>query len=81
VKASESANGYLEAHWQDFSGQNYFDENGLFIACIWAGPLLVMLMLQTFNFLRMNVNLLIKVKRRQLLESIKQRKERADKEE
>ena len=76
VKASEVGNTYLAANWETFSRQNYFDENGLFVACMWAGPLLFVLVLQAFNFIRMNANLLVKLKRRQLLERAKEGKKK-----
>lgn len=39
---SEFINTYLRNRWHDFSGQNYFDEHGIFMGVMWAGPLLIL---------------------------------------
>lgn len=42
TRLSEFINTCLRDRWQDFSRQNYFDEHGIFMGVMWAGPLLVL---------------------------------------
>jgi len=42
TRSSEFINTCLRDRWQDFSRQNYFDEHGIFMGVMWAGPLLIL---------------------------------------
>lgn len=42
TRLSEFINTYLRHRWQEFSRQNYFDEHGIFMGVMWAGPLLIL---------------------------------------
>lgn len=42
TRSSEYINTYLRNRWHDFSRQNYFDEHGVFMGVMWAGPLLIL---------------------------------------
>lgn len=42
ARSSELINTYLRHHWREFSRQNYFDEHGVFMGVMWAGPLLLL---------------------------------------
>lgn len=42
TRLSEFINACLRDRWQDFSNQNYFDEHGIFMGVMWAGPLLIL---------------------------------------
>jgi len=74
---SERINRWANEHWQQFAGQNYFDEHGVFIALVYAGPLLLISFVILVNFLIINAKLLIAVKRAELRS--KQKKEQINK--
>lgn len=42
TRSSEFINTYLRDRWHEFSRQNYFDEHGIFMGVMWAGPLLLL---------------------------------------
>ena len=42
TRLSEVINTFLRNRWPDFSRQNYFDEHGIFMGVMWAGPLLIL---------------------------------------
>lgn len=42
TRSSEMINTFLRNRWPDFSRQNYFDEHGIFMGVMWAGPLLIL---------------------------------------
>lgn len=42
TRSSELINTYLRDRWHEFSRQNYFDEHGIFMGVVWAGPLLLL---------------------------------------
>ena len=42
TRSSELINTYLRDRWHEFSRQNYFDEHGIFMGVMWAGPLLLL---------------------------------------
>jgi len=46
VFASETLNTHLGARWKEFARQNYFDEHGVFMATLYAGPLLCIAFVQ-----------------------------------
>lgn len=76
VFASERLNTLARERWTDFSRQNYFDENGFFVAVMLDGPLLALAMFQMLNFLSMASHLLVEVKREELQRSKKARDRR-----
>jgi hypothetical protein len=41
VYFAENLNRFLGENWKSFAGQNYFDQNGVFLSAVWSGPLLV----------------------------------------
>jgi hypothetical protein len=77
IYMSERINRWANEHWQQFAGQNYFDEHGVFIALVYAGPLLLISFVILVNFLIINAKLLIAVKRAELRS--KQKKEQINK--
>ncbi|CAM9178372.1 unnamed protein product [Discosporangium mesarthrocarpum] len=40
-RLAEFLNAHLHQRWQQFSRQDYFDEHGVFMAIMWAGPLIL----------------------------------------
>lgn len=69
VGAAERLNGLAAQHWREFSGQDYFDEHGVFAAVMWCGPLLVLATFQLCNFLALAGGLLVTAKRAELAEN------------
>ena len=41
VLLAEKMNCALGRRWESFAGQNYFDSQGVFMAVLWSGPLLL----------------------------------------
>ncbi|KAJ1434342.1 transmembrane protein 18, partial [Ochromonadaceae sp. CCMP2298] len=66
VFAAERLNSYCAVNWPLFAKQNYFDAHGVFASTMFAGPLLIILLIQLINFLRLAATQLIKVKRMEL---------------
>jgi hypothetical protein len=54
-------------HWKQFSTQDYFDPNGIFISALFSFPLLIMTLIILINLVLENVRLLIQVKRAQVI--------------
>jgi hypothetical protein len=46
VFLSETINSYCAIHWKEFSKQNYFDNQGVFIGILFAAPLLSICLFQ-----------------------------------
>lgn len=46
VYFSETLNTYGRVYWEDFTDQNYFDTQGIFISIMYSAPLLIILMIQ-----------------------------------
>jgi transmembrane protein 18 len=46
VFLSETINSYCATHWKEFSKQNYFDNQGVFIGILFAAPLLAICLFQ-----------------------------------
>ena len=66
VAAAERLNALGARRWSSFATQDYFDEHGVFAACVWCAPLLALAFLQLFNFLYLASNLLVDVKRNEI---------------
>jgi len=60
---AEKLNAYAGENWKDFSTQNYFDRNGVFLGVVLGTPLLVTLTVQLLLTLYDAANLVVKVKR------------------
>eukprot|EP00744_Colponema_vietnamica_P018954 GILI01026782.1.p2 GENE.GILI01026782.1~~GILI01026782.1.p2 ORF type:complete len:164 (-),score=32.96 GILI01026782.1:35-526(-) len=63
---SQHLNNFLSANWASFSSQNYFDKNGSFIFCFYAGPLLFTALCVVINSVIQTSEMLVKVKRAEL---------------
>ncbi|CAD7014945.1 transmembrane protein 18 [Ceratitis capitata] len=68
---SESINEIAAAKWSSFSKQQYFDSNGLFISTVFSIPILLNCMLIIGAWLYNSLQLLVKLKRAQLLQRVK----------
>jgi hypothetical protein len=66
VLFSERLNSWCSAHHADFADQDYFDSRGAFTGMLYSGPLLLVLLLQLINLLRVAGSALIKAKRLEL---------------
>ena len=76
VFAAEPLNTLARNNWRAFSGQDYFDERGLFATTVFSTPLLVILAVVLVNFLIITAAVMVKTKRAQLTR--RQRRETAD---
>mmetsp|Transcript_18764 Transcript_18764/g.55792 ORF Transcript_18764/g.55792 Transcript_18764/m.55792 type:complete len:200 (+) Transcript_18764:234-833(+) len=72
VAAAEPLNGLAKKHWQRFSGQDYFDEHGIFTCIVLCAPLLALSFAMMINFVFMASFLLVDVKRRELKDHLKE---------
>jgi hypothetical protein len=63
VLVSRHLNAIGAENWKHFSSQNYFDQNGIFVGAVFAGPLLVTGFVHLIFVLKTAANLLIVVKR------------------
>ncbi|KAF7812019.1 Transmembrane protein 18 [Senna tora] len=79
VYLAERLNSFLGKNWKSFSGQNYFDPQGLFLSVLWSGPLLViaMIILQ-INTLLSLCYLIVKWKRAELRHRARQARSKQD---
>lgn len=50
IYSSETLNSYGNLYWNEFTDQNYFDRRGIFMSIMFAGPLLVLLVIQLVSF-------------------------------
>eukprot|EP01100_Stratorugosa_tubuloviscum_P003029 TRINITY_DN1714_c0_g2_i1.p1 TRINITY_DN1714_c0_g2~~TRINITY_DN1714_c0_g2_i1.p1 ORF type:complete len:205 (+),score=62.75 TRINITY_DN1714_c0_g2_i1:47-616(+) len=50
-RLTEQFNNYGRSNWQNFTTQNYFDKNGIFMLIFWAAPILLICLGITVNFL------------------------------
>ena len=74
VFASESLNRIGGELWNEFSTQNYFDEHGVFMGVVFAGPLMLILTIQLLLTLATASQLVVTVKRHELgIEKAKQK--------
>ena len=46
VFLAEYLNDFCANNWESFASQNYFDKNGIFAAVVYAGPLLIIALIQ-----------------------------------
>ncbi|CAM9216148.1 unnamed protein product [Sphacelaria rigidula] len=74
ARSSEYINTYLRNHWQDFSRQNYFDEHGIFMGVMWAGPLILLGFAMLVSLLCQAASLMVAVKTEQFKREIAARK-------
>mmetsp|Transcript_11224 Transcript_11224/g.28319 ORF Transcript_11224/g.28319 Transcript_11224/m.28319 type:complete len:97 (-) Transcript_11224:31-321(-) len=65
VYLSEWINRWAHANWQSFATQDYFDRRGVFMACLWSGPLLLNGFVGVLCFIVEAASTLIAVKRAQ----------------
>eukprot|EP00903_Cladosiphon_okamuranus_P009697 g9225.t1 len=74
TRSSEFINTSLRDRWQEFSRQNYFDEHGIFMGVMWAGPLLLLGFTMLVNLLCQAASLLVTVKTQQFKREIAAKK-------
>lgn len=74
VLLAERLNNYLSSKWEQFSSQNYFDSQGVFISVVWSGPILLLSCFMLINWFYQTYLLMIQVKRAQI-----QRKQKSQK--
>eukprot|EP00752_Nemacystus_decipiens_P001940 g1869.t1 len=75
TRLSEFINTCLRDRWHEFSRQNYFDEHGIFMGVMWAGPLLLLGFTMLVNLLCQAASLLVTVKTQQFKREIAAKKE------
>uniref|UniRef100_A0A7S1T5J4 Transmembrane protein 18 n=1 Tax=Tetraselmis chuii TaxID=63592 RepID=A0A7S1T5J4_9CHLO len=73
VKFSERINSYLATQWEKFATQPYFDTRGVFISAVMSAPLILIMFVILINYLLASVNLLVKMKRKELQYKARQR--------
>ncbi|GJN12675.1 hypothetical protein PR202_ga30972 [Eleusine coracana subsp. coracana] len=78
VFLAERVNTFLGQNWKSFSGQNYFDPQGLFISVIWSGPLLLITILILVNTLVTLCMLMVRWKRAELRHRARQARNKQD---
>ncbi|KAL3845601.1 hypothetical protein ACJIZ3_003004 [Penstemon smallii] len=66
VYLAERLNRFLAGNWKSFAGQNYFDQQGLFLSVLWSGPLLVIAILILVNTLFSLCYLIVRWKKAEL---------------
>jgi hypothetical protein len=66
VYFAENLNRFLGENWKSFAGQNYFDQNGVFLSAVWSGPLLVIAIIILVNTLFSLCNLIVRWKKAEL---------------
>mmetsp|Transcript_17844 Transcript_17844/g.28914 ORF Transcript_17844/g.28914 Transcript_17844/m.28914 type:complete len:156 (-) Transcript_17844:2323-2790(-) len=71
----ERINRYAGSRWSEFATQNYFDERGVFAGIMYAGPLIILLLFQLLNSLYQTSQMLVHVKREELKQKMKSKKE------
>ncbi|XP_036340563.1 transmembrane protein 18 [Rhagoletis pomonella] len=72
---TENINEYAAARWQSFSKQQYFDSNGLFISTVFSMPILLNCMLIIGTWMYNSFQLMVKLKRAQLLQRVQNEKQ------
>ncbi|XP_053962809.1 transmembrane protein 18 [Anastrepha ludens] len=72
---SESINEFAAARWKSFSKQQYFDSKGLFISTVFSIPILLNCMLLVGAWMYNSFQIMVKLKRAQLLQRVKQEQE------
>eukprot|EP00920_Eleutheroschizon_duboscqi_P002639 GHVT01006191.1.p1 GENE.GHVT01006191.1~~GHVT01006191.1.p1 ORF type:complete len:228 (+),score=65.85 GHVT01006191.1:134-817(+) len=78
VLGSKSINQFCSYRWEQFSSQNYFDEQGSFAAFFWAFPLLSLMLVLLVNLLLLASRLLVEAKTKELKASLKERSRLAE---
>ncbi|XP_039955051.1 transmembrane protein 18 [Bactrocera neohumeralis] len=68
---SESINEFAAAKWKSFSKQQYFDSNGLFISTVFSIPILLNCMLIIGAWMYNSLQIMVTLKRAQLLQQVK----------
>eukprot|EP00918_Siedleckia_nematoides_P058738 GHVU01128137.1.p1 GENE.GHVU01128137.1~~GHVU01128137.1.p1 ORF type:complete len:212 (+),score=36.22 GHVU01128137.1:77-712(+) len=68
VSVSKPLNRLGSTNWELIAHNNYFDSEGIFIGCFWAGPLLLIGFIQLIFSLAWAAELLVVVKRRELVQ-------------
>merc|ERR1712100_340477 len=63
VWSAERLNNLAKGRWKDFSKQNYFDKNGIFMSGVLSAPLLLIGFIQLVITLRGSADLLVEVKK------------------
>jgi transmembrane protein 18 len=67
VYSTQYFNSYATDHWQALGfTQNYFESSGLFLSVVVSAPLLLLAAFQLFSSLRGAIDLLVKVKSKEL---------------
>uniref|UniRef100_A0A034WTQ7 Transmembrane protein 18 n=1 Tax=Bactrocera dorsalis TaxID=27457 RepID=A0A034WTQ7_BACDO len=72
---SESINEFAAAKWKSFSKQQYFDSNGLFISTVFSIPILLNCMLIIGAWMYNSLQIMVTLKRAQLLQQVKRNKQ------
>ncbi|KAJ3195366.1 Transmembrane protein 18 [Irineochytrium annulatum] len=79
VLASESINTWANENFNRFTNTNYFDQHGVFMATMLAGPICLNLVLVMFFILRRVVSLLVEAKSKQIKQEMGAKKRAAGK--
>eukprot|EP00882_Tetradesmus_deserticola_P003877 GHRQ01004101.1.p2 GENE.GHRQ01004101.1~~GHRQ01004101.1.p2 ORF type:complete len:171 (+),score=66.94 GHRQ01004101.1:290-802(+) len=69
----ERINGLAGDHWEAFAGQDYFDSHGIFYSIVVSGPAVFNLFAVLIFYLLEVTNLMVVVKKKQLLHNAKAR--------
>lgn len=73
IFSCERINTYAQGHWREFSTQDYFDNNGVFVGVIVCAPILFTMAVQMLMSLYDTSHLLVDVKRKELKEHLKKK--------
>lgn len=75
VVLTEPLNKWGRLHWRSFASQRYFDEQGVFMAIFFAGPLLLAGFFQLTLSLKSMVDMVVIVKRAEYRQQLKSKKD------
>ncbi|XP_018802153.1 PREDICTED: transmembrane protein 18 [Bactrocera latifrons] len=78
---SEGINEFAAAKWKSFSKQQYFDSNGLFISTVFSIPILLNCMLIIGAWMYNSLQIMVTLKRAQLLQKVKRNQQEKDAEQ
>ncbi|GAX83828.1 hypothetical protein CEUSTIGMA_g11252.t1 [Chlamydomonas eustigma] len=73
---AETLNNLGSKYWPLFSKQDYFDPRGVFLTAVVSGPLVLDMLVVLVNYLLMCAALLVKAKRQELIQKVRQNKKK-----
>lgn len=76
VRLAERLNGIGASRWKEFSTQNYFDQNGVFIGIMVCAPLLLVCLLVLMSIIWEAHQMLLDVKKIKMNRQAKEKKQK-----